>query len=262
MIQMVLVAVASFVAAAINAVAGGGTFITFPALTGGLGLNEKVANMTSTIGLWPGSLSSIYPALPEFKRLPKGMLLLYSAISLVGGYVGAILLKTTSVHSFQLLVPWLLLLATVIFAFSKPIAQWAGRGHGHEHRSLGWTLLVGFIQFAVAVYGGYFGAGIGVLMLAGLSFVGLDDINQMNALKVFLATLINGVASVVFLYSRAADARVDWRVAFIMAVVSIFGGFFGMALARKLKQEYLRAVILLVGATLTGVYFWKNYLAK
>jgi uncharacterized membrane protein YfcA len=259
MIQMALLAVASFVAASINAIAGGGTFITFPTLTGGLGLNDKVANMTSTIGLWPGSLSSIYPALSEFKRLPKGMLLLYSALSLAGGYAGAILLKTTSVHSFQLVVPWLLLLATVIFAFSKPIARWAGRGHGREHRSPGWTLLVGVIQLAVAVYGGYFGAGIGVLMLAGLSFVGLDNINQMNALKVFLATLINGVASVVFLFSRQADARVDWKMAGIMAAVSVVGGFFGMAAARKLKQEYLRAVILLVGAGLTGFYFWKNY---
>lgn len=260
--QYALVALASFAAAAINAVAGGGTFITFPTLTGGLGMNDKVANMTSTIGLWPGSASSIYPALADIRRLPRGMLLLYSAISIVGGCCGAFLLETTSIHSFQLLVPWLLLLATVIFAFSKPIARWAGRGHGHEHRTLSWTLLVGVIQFAVAVYGGYFGAGIGVLMLAGLSFVGLDDINQMNALKVFLATLINGVASLIFLFSRVKDAKVDWKVASIMAVVSILGGFFGMAFSRKLKQPVLRAFILLIGAGLTGVYFWKYYLPK
>ena len=256
---MLLVAAASFSAAAVNAVAGGGTFITFPALTGGLGLNDKIANMTSTIGLWPGSASSIYPAWSDLKILPKGMLILYSIISVLGGTLGAILLKTTSVASFKLVIPWLLLLATVIFAFSKPIARWAGRGNGQEHRSILWTLAVGVIQFAVAVYGGYFGAGIGVLMLAGLSFVGLDNINQMNALKVFLATLINGVASLIFLFSREPDSRVDWQVAFLMMTAAIIGGIVGMAGARKLKQEYLRTFILIVGIILTGVYFWKNY---
>ena len=115
------------------------------------------------------------------------------------------------------------------------------------------------IQFAVAVYGGYFGAGIGVLMLAGLSFVGLDNINQMNALKVLLATQINGVASLIFLFSREADSRVDWQVALLMMIAAIIGGVVGMAGARKLKQEYLRLFILLIGASLTGFYFWKNY---
>lgn len=259
MIQLLFVAAASFLAAAVNAVAGGGTFLTFPALTGVLGLNDKVANMTSTIGLWPGSAASIFPAMSDVKRLPKGMLILYSIISLVGGTVGAILLKTTSVASFKLVIPWLLLLATLIFAFSKPIARWAGRGHGHEHRSLMWTLAVGAIQFVVAVYGGYFGAGIGVLMLAGLSFVGLDNLNQINALKVLLSTLINGVASLIFLCSRDSDARVDWQVAFLMMIAAIVGGVVGMAGARRVKQEYLRAVILLIGASLTAFYFWKNY---
>jgi uncharacterized membrane protein YfcA len=254
-VRTLLVALASFVAAAINAVAGGGTFITFPALTGILHMDDKVANMTSTIGLWPGSASSIYPALPDFKTLPKGMLALYALISIAGGTLGAILLKVTSDASFKLVIPWLLLLATVIFAFSKPIARWAGRGHGHAHRSLGWTLLVGVIQFVIGIYGGYFGAGIGVLMLAGLSFAGLDSLNQMNALKVLLATLINGVASIVFLFSH----RIDWHVALVMAITSTIGGFIGMAVARRIKQQYLRAVILLVGVTLTGVYFWKNY---
>ena len=259
MIQLLIVAIASFLAAAVNAVAGGGTFMTFPALTGVLGLNDKVANMTSTIGLWPGSAASIYPALSDFKLLPKGMLILYSIISIAGGILGATLLKTTSLTSFKLVIPWLLLLATLIFAFSKPIARWAGRGHGHEHRSLSWTLGVGVIQFMVAVYGGYFGAGIGVLMLAGLSFVGLDNLNQINALKVLLSTLINGVASIIFLLSRQPDARVDWKIATLMMAASVIGGVVGMAGARRVKQEYLRAIILLNGASLTAVYFWKNY---
>jgi uncharacterized protein len=255
MLQITLVGIAAFVAAAVNAVAGGGTFITFPSLTGVMHLSDKAANMTSTIGLWPGSTSSLLPAMDDFKTLPPGMLTLYSIISLVGATLGAVLLRVTSEVSFRLVLPWLLLLATLIFAFGKPIARWAGRGHGAEHRSLGWTMLVGLIQFAVAVYGGYFGAGIGVLMLAGLSFAGLDSLHQMNALKVLLAALINLVASVIFLFS----GEVRWGVALVMAVTSTVGGVLGMAVARRVKQEYLRAVILLVGVVLTAAYFVKNY---
>ena len=118
-----------------------------------------------------------------------------------------------------------------------------------------WTLLVAGIQLAVAVYGGYFGAGIGVLMLAGLSFVGLDSVNQMNALKVVLATIINGVAAVIFLFS----GQVNWRVAGVMAVASVVGGFLGMAGARRVRQEYLRVFIVLVGVGLTAWYFVKTY---
>src|SRR5256885_5556733 len=232
MLQIILVGIAAFIAAAVNAVAGGGTFITFPSLTGVMRLSDKAANMTSTIGLWPGSASSLLPAMDDFKKLPLGMLVLYSIISLVGAVLGAVLLRVTSEVSFRLVLPWLLLLATLIFAFSKPIARWAGRGHGAEHRSLGWTLLVGLIQFAVAVYGGYFGAGIGVLMLAGLSFAGLDSLHQMNALKVLLAALINLVASVIFLFS----GEVRWGVALVMAITSAVGGFLGMAMARRIKQ--------------------------
>ena len=117
-----------------------------------------------------------------------------------------------------------------------------------------WTLFVGAVQLAVAIYGGYFGAGIGVLMLAGLSFAGLDDIHQTNALKVLLATFINGISVVIFMFG---DVR--WGIAGVMAVSAIFGGFIGMAVARRIKPDQLRAVILIIGVALTGVYFWKAY---
>ena len=250
--RLLLVCIASFFAAAMNAIAGGGTFITFPALTGGLGFSDKLANMTSTIGLWPGSATSVVAARDDLRAVPRGMLWLYIAISIVGGTLGAILLRVTSEHSFKLVIPWLLAFATVIFAFSKPIARWAGRQHGGHSRK--WTLFVGALQFVVAVYGGYFGAGIGVLMIAGLSFAGLESLNQMNALKVLLATIINGVASVIFLFGH-----VDWKIAGVMAVISTVGGFLGMAWARRVSQPVLRAIILAVGVALTGVYFWKNY---
>src|SRR4051812_25600050 len=154
MTTILLVSLASFVAAAINSIAGGGTFFTFPALTGLAHLSEKVANMTSTIGLWPGSAASIVAAKGEYGRIPRGMLWLFGIISLAGGIVGAVLLRMTSTETFRLVIPWLLLFATVIFAFSKRIARWAGRKHGDK--SLKWTLVVALVQFAVAIYGGYF----------------------------------------------------------------------------------------------------------
>jgi len=258
MITILLVSLASFVAAAINSIAGGGTFLTFPTLTGipflpgSPHLSEKVANMTSTIGLWPGSASSVVAARNEFKRLPKGMTLTFSLISLTGGVIGSWLLLHTTVRGFRLLIPWLLAFATTIFAFSKPIARWAGRGHGD--RSLKWTLFVAAVQLVVAIYGGYFGAGIGVLMLAGLSFAGLDDIHQMTAMKVLLATMINGVAAVVFCFYK-----VDWGIAGTMAIASVMGGFLGMAAARRIKADQLRLVILAIGVSLTAYYFYNAY---
>lgn len=252
---ILLVSLVAFVAGAVNAVAGGGTFLTFPALTGIARLTEKVANMTSTIGLWPGSAASVVAAKSEFRRLPGGMVLAFGTISLIGGGLGAWLLLRTTTEAFRLVIPWLLAFATVVFAFSKPIARWAGRGHGN--RSLKWTVLVAAVQMAVAVYGGYFGAGIGVLMLAGLSFAGLDDIHQMNALKVLLATLINGVAAVVFLAQHVE--HVDWPLAITMAVASIVGGFLGMVWGRKLHPDQLRLFILAIGIGLTGYYFWNAY---
>ena len=250
--KVLLVALVAFVAGAVNAIAGGGTFLTFPALTGIAGLTEKVANMTSTIGLWPGSAASVVAAKSDFRRLPMSMVITFSMISLLGGAGGAWLLRVTSDEDFKLVIPWLLALATVIFAFSKPIARWAGRGHGS--RSLKWTAFVGVVQFVVAVYGGYFGAGIGVLMLAGLSFAGLDDIHQMNALKVLLATLINGVAAVIFLFFK-----IDWGLAAAMAIASIAGGFLGMLGARRIKSDELRLLILAIGTALSIFYFYKAY---
>src|SRR4029079_5281972 len=140
-----------------------------------------------------------------------------------------------------------------IFGFSKPIARWAGRQHGH--RTMGWTIVVGGVQLLVAIYGGYFGAGIGIRMLAGLSFAGLDDIHQMNAMKVLLQTVINGIASVIFLFSP----MVRWDLAIPMAAASAGGGFIGISVARRMPQNVLRAVILCVGVIVTALYFAKNY---
>ncbi len=236
-----------------NAIAGGGTFFTFPALTGLGKLTEQAANMTSTIGLWPGALASVVAAKKELQRLPRGMTTAFAIISLLGGIIGARLLLVTSPHAFGLLVPWLLLFATIIFAFSKPIARWAGRGHGG--RSMGWTMFVAGAQLLIAIYGGYFGAGMSILMLAGLSFAGLDDIHQMNGMKVLLSTITNGIASVIFVLSPL----VAWKLVAPMAALSAAGGFLGITMARRVPQTALRVVILVIAISLTAAYFVKSY---
>ena len=251
--SIVIVALVSFAAGVINAVAGGGTFFTFPALTRLGGLSDLAANVTSTVAVWPGAVASAAAAPPEFKRLPRRMAVGFFIISSVGATIGAVLLLVTPERAFSLIVPWLLLFATVIFAFSKPIASWAGRHHGH--RTLGWTIFVGAVQLLVSIYGGYFGAGIGILMLAGLAFAGLDDIHQMNAMKVLLQTSINGVATVIFLFSP----DLHWRYALPMAALCAVGGFVGITVARKLPQTPLRMLILFVGIALTIAYFVKTY---
>jgi hypothetical protein len=252
---ILVIALVAFLAGMTNAIAGGGTFFTFPALTAPrLGhLSDLAANVTSTIGIWPGSAASVWAAKAELKRLPTRMAVAFSVISFVGAGIGALLLLNTPERAFSLLVPWLLLFATVIFGFSKLIARWAGRQHGH--RTLGWTMIVAGVQLLVAIYGGYFGAGIGILMLAGLSFAGLDDIHQMNAMKVLLQTSINGVAAVIFLFSP----ELNWSFALPMAAMSAVGGFLGIAVARKMPQDVLRAVILVIGVLVTALYFVKNY---
>jgi uncharacterized membrane protein YfcA len=252
-VTVFVIALVAFLAGMTNAIAGGGTFFTFPALTGVGGLTERAANITSTIGLWPGAAASVWSARTELTRLPVRMAIAFSIISVIGANIGAILLLETPARTFSLLVPWLLLFATTIFGFSKPIARWAGRQHGH--RTMGWTIAVGGVQLIVAIYGGYFGAGIGILMLAGLSFAGLDDIHQMNAMKVLLQTSINGIAAIIFLFSP----DLNWSLALPMAVMSAIGGFLGIAVARKMPQNVLRAVILIIGVIVTALYFVKIY---
>jgi uncharacterized protein len=255
---LVLVPLVSFVAGIANAVAGGGTFFTFPALTGLAGLSEKAANITSTIGLWPGSAASVLAARPELRRVPRHLALRFGIISLVGGSAGSVLLLLTSNEAFKLLVPWLLAFATVVFGFSARISRWA-KQRSRTRPEL--PVLVALVQLLVALYGGYFGAGIGILMLAGLAFSGVDDLHVLNGLKVLLATLINGIAVVVFVaHELTRGDAVAWRYAIPMAVLSSAGGFAGIAVARRLPQDRLRAFILVIGVVLSAAYFYKEYL--
>jgi hypothetical protein len=253
-----LVALTAFVAAIINAVAGGGTFITFPVLTGLARLTEKAANITSTVGLWPGTASSVLAARDELRRIRIRVRIGYAATGLLGGLLGAVLLLSTPVAAFRVAVPWLMLFATVVFAMGRRLSIWAGRGDGPvEPRFTGRVVP---LLLVISVYNGYFGAGAGVLLLAGLSLAGLHDLKQTNALKVVIQATAN--ASAVFVFAIGALARpqdLDWPLAGIMAVASALGGFVGMAMAQRIPQKYVRALVLLMGTTLTIIYFVKAY---
>ncbi len=249
-----LLLLAAGIAGAINALAGGGTFLTFPMLMGAGQLTDKVANATNTLALWPGSASSVFAALHNLRKVPRGILISYCIISAIGGLIGAYLLIHTPPANFKMIIPWLLAFATTIFAFSKPIARWAGRHHGRP--TLGWTITVGIIQLIVSTYGGYFGAGMGVLMMAGLAFSGLEDIHQSNALKAIMATVINIAATILL---AQEPGLIAWRFGLPMAVTAIIGGFLGMRLANRINPAALRGIILFTGVVLTIIFFYRSY---
>jgi hypothetical protein len=252
--KVIWVALTALLAGALNAVAGGGTFLAFPALTAIGGLTEKAANIACTIGLWPGAAGSILPARHELRALPRKVVAVYALLCLAGGAVGSLLLLATPVRDFSLAIPWLLAFATIVFSMGGRIAAFAKRNTDGP-RSRGWIVVVGSVQFFFAVYGGYFGAGMGILTLAGLSLTGLGDMRRLNALKVLLATMTNLSAAVVFLFGT-----VEWRFVGPMAVCSCAGGILGMLGAQRLPQRSLRAIILVVAVALTLAYFWKVYL--
>lgn len=234
-----IVFTAAFVAGAINSMAGGGTLISFPALIWA-GLPSVAANATNTVALCPGSLGSLWGYQSELKGLDRRLYAL-TAPSLIGGLAGAFLLARTPTAVFDRLVPILILFATLLFLAQEPI-QRRFNLHGHDRRShwLAWALLY---QLLVGLYGGYFGAGIGILMLAALSIMGHSDIHQMNALKTLLALCMNGVAAVYFAFS----GLVFWPDALLMAIGAIAGGIGGVRLARQMGRNAVRRVVVITG---------------
>ena len=279
--QIVLLFLASIVGGTLNAVAGGGSFVTLPSLifAGVLPIN---ANATSTVALWPGALASIGAYRKELLLQKRTQVLLLSGTSLVGGVLGAFLLLSTSQSTFIRLLPYLLLVATVLFAVSGPLTT-RMREHAAEKRAdllkervaggevveqtntaggyptdavqnrTSWLKLSGIavLQFIIAIYGGYFGGGIGILMLATLGLMGMENIHEMNAMKTLLAACINGVAVVIFV----AKGVVEWPQAILMVLGAIIGGFGGAYFARKLNPLWVRWFVIAVGVGMT-IYFF------
>jgi uncharacterized membrane protein YfcA len=237
---------------ALNAVAGGGSFIAFPALLF-TGVPPIPANATNTIALWTAAAAS-GGAYRKQLDVPRRVMIPLMAASLVGGLAGAFLLLKTPAHTFMRVLPWLTLGATLLFAFGRKLA--GGRKSVIEHEAstaalAGTTLF----QFAVAVYGGYFGGGMGIVMLAMLAALGMTDIHAMNALKSVLGFLINGVAVVTFVVAGA----VYWKHGIVMMAGGIVGGYLGAHYALKMPRVWIRTFVVLVGVGMTVYFFWKSY---
>ncbi len=253
MLQYLVIAVAALLAGGINSIAGGGTLISFPALVW-IGRSTIVANATNTVAIWPGSLAGALGFRHELKNLPRWLLLLILP-ALIGGISGAVILLKTPERTFAHIVPFLILGATILLAAQEVISRKLRLFvETHERPSAAWVVFAFVFQFLVGVYGGYFGAGIGILMLAALGLIGLRDIHQMNALKNLLAICINGIAAIYF----AVNGAVSWPDVLIMAVTSIAGGYLGARLAKRLGRRFVRGFVVTVGLVMTVALFFKS----
>jgi uncharacterized membrane protein YfcA len=241
-------------AGAINSIAGGGTLLTFPALT--TVVPYEVANATSTVALLPGSAAAAWGYRREFAELRRWALLL-AGPSLVGGAVGTFLVIWFPV-AFVRLVPWLILAAALLFLLQPTLSRFTRAGKEPGRPTAGALAAVVVFQFLVAVYGGYFGAGIGILMISSLSLMGTGTIHHMNALKTFLAACINGVSVVVWV----ANNKVNWDYVPAMAGGAIVGGYVGARVARRMPKDAVRWIVIAIGFTLAAYYFSKQVAAS
>lgn len=248
-----LLFVAAVLGGMLNAVAGGGTFITLPALIF-TGVPSVNANITSTVALWPGTLATI-GGYRGTLHVERRLLLALGGVSVVGGALGALVLLRTTSTLFLQLVPYLLLLATLLFAFGGTITTRLRRSRQKRAREAGTfgmpIVWVTVCQFVIAVYGGFFGGGIGILMLAALSVMGMDDIHSANALKAILNACINGVAIVTFVLAGA----IFWGQAVVMIVGAVVGGYGGATVARHINPKLVRWFVIFVGIVMS-VYFF------
>jgi len=247
----VILCASAFFAGAMNSIAGGGTLLTFPALTGVLA--PALANATSTVALLPGSIAGAVGYRKELAP-SRRFILRMVAPSLIGGFVGAWLVGQDTA-AFATLVPWLILTAALLFLIQAPISRWMKR-HRPDHES-GIPVQVGLVlfQFLIAVYGGYFGAGIGILMITTLSLMGVGDIHRVNAVKTLLAAMINGASVIIFIH----DDLVRWDYAVAMAGSAIVGGYAGARIARRLSPQYVRYAVIGIGFGLSLYYFLRIY---
>jgi uncharacterized membrane protein YfcA len=236
---------------ALNAVAGGGSFIAFPALLF-TGVAPIAANATNTVALWVGVTAST-GAYRKHLDISRRVMIPLAVTSVIGGIAGAYLLLHTPAQTFLHVLPWLMLGATLLFLFGGKL----GRAQHGLARDIPTSSLVfaSAFELIVAVYGGYFGGGVGIVNLAMLAIIGMTDIHAMNALKVVLGGIINGVAVVTFIIKGA----VVWREGGVMIAGALVGGYLGAHYAQKLPPAWIRAFVIIVGAGMTAYFFWKAY---
>ncbi|MFD1710282.1 sulfite exporter TauE/SafE family protein [Ottowia sp. GY511] len=246
--QFLLLATAAFGAGVLNAIAGGGTFLTFPALVY-TGVPPIAANATSALAVSPGYLGSTLGFRPELAAQPRSLLVREMLICAVGGVAGALLLLVTPAKVFEGVVPWLLLFATALFALGPSIARWAGSADGGASplwRNVGLAV--------VAVYGGYFNGGLGILLMALYLLVGVTQLNTVNALK----NLNSFVLSVLSVVAFAIGGAIVWKQALLMAVFATFGGFAGARLAKRLPVAWVRAIVIVTGLAMSVLFFMRS----
>lgn len=249
----VWLAVASFLGGTLNAVAGGGSFLVFPAMLG-MNMLPIQANATNTVALWPGQLTSIAAYRNDLKRnlrlaVPMGL------AGLLGGTVGALVLLNTPQRTFLHLVPWLLLAAASFFAASGPVSRWLERRKATAPLTRTPRRMPVFLcTIVVCFYIGYFGAGAGFLIITLLSLFGYQDLNEINALKVVSTTMANGIAFVIFV----AGGQVVWRYCLMAMVTCAIGGYTSASMARRIPQPVLRGIVIAIGMGMAGWFFWKT----
>jgi len=246
----ILLFFAAVFAGAMNAVAGGGSFISFPALLF-TGVPAVPANATNTVALWTG-LAFSGGAFRHHLKVRRAVLFTLVGVSLVGGTAGAILLLHTPAQTFLRVLPWLMLAATLLFIFGRKLIR---PNQAVPELSTKSIVLASVFQLMVAVYGGYFGGGMGIVMLAMLTAFGMADIHEMNALKIVLSSATNGIAVIVFIASRA----VYWRQAIVMIVGASLGGYFGARYSLRLPQKWVRSFVIAVGCVMTTYFFLRAY---
>lgn len=255
--DIVLISAGGFAAGAVNAVAGGGTFFSFPALLA-VGLPPVVANASNSVALWPGSLAGAWAYRQELAAY-KRYLLPMGAASLLGGIVGGLLLLAAGDARFSALIPWLLAFATALFAFSpqlsavlkrhRPARPVRADGDYGSGTPAGW-----FVQLMVSIYGGFFGAGMGILTMASLAMGGHEDVQHINALKNLLSAVNYSVTAMTFIIAGA----ISWPQTLVMLLAASAGGYAGARVARRIRGPWLRRMVIAVGSALTLYYFYKG----
>jgi hypothetical protein len=252
-----LIALGGFAGGAVNAIAGGGTFFAFPALLA-VGVPPVMANASNSVALWPGSMAGAWAYRTELARF-KSYLLPMGLASLAGGLAGGLLLLVAGDARFSALIPWLLAFATLLFTFSPQISAlmkaWRARraapGTSPSDAPRGYW----WVQLLVSVYGGFFGAGMGILIMASLAIAGHEDVQEINALKNLLSSIVYSVTVITFVIAGA----VSWPHTLVMLVAASLGGYWGARVARSLQGPWLRRVVIGVGAALTLYYFYKQW---
>jgi len=252
--QSIWLVVAAFLAGVLNAVAGGGSFLLFPAMLG-TGMLPVQANATNTVALWPGQLTSIY-AYRHDMRKNRRLVLPMCLAGLLGGTAGALVLLNTPQTTFLHLVPWLLLIAATIFALSRPVSRWIERRKQRlvQAPQTPRRTLVFLSTVVVCFYIGYFGAGAGFLIITLLSLFGFEDLNEVNALKVAATTMANGIAFLIFV----VGGEVEWHYCLPAMVACAIGGYASARLARNIPQPVLRGAVIAIGFGMAAWFFWKT----